>query len=605
MGFWQRDISLKRWLRLSLSGFAACLVFAMAWGVWPILLKYRESERHLQSIKAYHLLLTAANRMSAERGPSNVVLSIEPGSDAAATRRLAEFRTTTDLSLDAALGMDRSWADPSFFRAIARTIADTRAELAAARAEIDRIAAMPAAARSYDGVRQTVDGMIEVVDHYQAALDTCAHALAGLGPIVAGSTMVAQSVSDLREFGGRIASHIIPSVSRREKLTDGEIERFYRAEGRLLELNRLLDTQRLFSVDPKFQALARDIHEQFFGEGLDLLRGIVAEGKVGGTYSVEPSQVTALYVPHLKPLETMRNLYLSHMIEVFEERRATALNRLGITLLGSFLCLGAAFWFLESVRRKVLLPLLTAQDAIVSLASNHSIERMSLDSSISEMRTLFSAVSVLATKISERRQLVDDLRVQAETDGLTGLANRRGFESLAAHALRHARPERLGILYFDLDHFKIVNDQFGHQAGDTLLAEVANRLRFLCDERVRLARLGGDEFAAIARDFDRAELTLLAERIVQSLAQPFDLEGQQAHIGISIGIALWRNAALDFEALCRQADMALYEAKASGRNGYRLFQEDMEESFRDRAFEKRGTADDDRRPTGTVFEDAA
>lgn len=581
----RKPVSLKRWLRLSLSGFAASLVLAMAWGVWPLLLKYHEGERNLHAIKAYYLLLTAANRISAERGPSNVVMSIEPGSDAAATRRLTEFRAVTDLSLDTALGMDRQWAEPLVFQTIAQTISDTHDELVAARAEVDRIAAMPAASRSREGVGQAVDGMIEVVDDYQTALDTGAHALALLGPIVAGSTMVAQSVSDLREFGGRIASHIIPSVSRREKLTEDEIERFYRTEGRLLEINRLLDTQKLFSVDPEFQPLAQDIRQQFFGEGLALLRRIVAEGKAGTSYSIEPSQLTALYVPHLKPLEDMRNLYLSHMIGMFEERRATALNRLGWTLLGSLLCLGAAFWFLDSVRRKVLLPLMTAQEAVVSLAGNHSIERMTFNSSIIEMRTLFSAVSVLATKINERRRLMEDLRVQAETDRLTELANRRGFDTMTEHALRYGRAGRLGIMYFDLDHFKSVNDKLGHQAGDALLVEVANRLRSQCDARVCLARLGGDEFAALVQGLDESEQRGLAKRIVHRLAEAFEIDGHSVHIGVSIGIAIWRDAHLDFETLCRQADMALYEAKAEGRSGFRVFHPRMEAAFRERALE--------------------
>lgn len=582
----RKPVSLKRWLRLSLSGFAASLILAMAWGVWPLLLKFQEGERNLHAIKAYHLLLTTANRISAERGPSNVVMSIEPGSDAAATRRLTEFRAVTDLSLDTALGMDRQWAEPFIFQAIAQTISDAHDELVAARAEVDRIAAMPAGSRSREDVRQAVNGMIEVVDHYQTALDTGAQALALLGPIVAGSTMVAQSVSDLREFGGRIASHIIPSVSRGERLTEDEIERFYRAEGRLLEINRLLGTQRLFSADPEFQPLAQDIGQQFFGQGLGLLRRIVAEGKAGASYSIEPSQLTALYVPHLKPLEDMRNLYLSHMIGMFEERRATALSRLGLTLLGSLLCLGAAFWFLGSVRRKILLPLLTAQEAVVSLAGNRSIERMSLDSSISEMRTLFSAVSVLATKINERRRLMEDLRVQAETDRLTELANRRGFDSMTEDALRHGRAGHLGIMYFDLDHFKSVNDKLGHQAGDALLVEVANRLRSQCDARVCLARLGGDEFAALVQGLDEGEQRGLAKRIVGRLAEAFEIDGHRTHIGVSIGIAIWRDAHLDFETLCRQADMALYEAKAQGRNGFRVFHPRMEMAFRERAIEQ-------------------
>ena len=580
----RKHVSLKAWLRLSLSGFAACLIAASGWIVWPVLSDYRDSERNLRGIRAYHLLLTTANRISAERVPSNIgisemTLASDPG-------RLAEARETTDLSLEAVLGIDRTWGEPALFETISRIVLRTHAELSEVRAEVDRIIAMPTTSRTPKAVQDAVDRMIMVSEDYQQALDVAAEALGSLDPFLDGVTMIAQGVSDLREFGGRIATHIISSVIRRQPLTDVQIQRFQQADGRLLEVERLLKTQVLFQNDPEFRELTKTVHDEFFGKGLPFLRGLVFQGQAGKSYSVEPRQMRAIYLPTLKPLEDIRNRYLSLLIDTFEQRRHAALARLCLTLFGSLLLLGAAFWFLDSVRRKILLPLLTAQEAVVSLAANHSIERMSFDTSISEMRTLFSALSVLAAKINERRRLMEDLRVQAETDRLTELANRRGFDAMTEDALRHGTAGHLGILYFDLDHFKSVNDKLGHQAGDALLVEVANRLRSQCDARVSLARLGGDEFAALVQGLNESEQRGLAQRIVGRLAEPFEIDGHQTHVGVSIGIAIWRDAQLDFETLCRQADMALYEAKAQGRNGFRVFHPRMEAAFRERALQQ-------------------
>ena len=170
-------------------------------------------------------------------------------------------------------------------------------------------------------------------------------------------------------------------------------------------------------------------------------------------------------------------------------------------------------------------------------------------------------------------------------DKLTGLANRALFEDRLNKAVASARrgPNGIALLMIDLDRFKQVNDTLGHEAGDDLIRQVAKRMRPLLRETDTIARLGGDEFAVIQTDVRAsADVTIVAERIIRAIAAPFEVAQSQAFVGASIGIALAPTDALASVELARKADIALYEAKAGGRNQFKLFEDRMSEAVRRR-----------------------
>jgi diguanylate cyclase (GGDEF)-like protein/PAS domain S-box-containing protein len=188
--------------------------------------------------------------------------------------------------------------------------------------------------------------------------------------------------------------------------------------------------------------------------------------------------------------------------------------------------------------------------------------------------------------ITERKRAEAEIAHMARHDALTGLANRAAFNAKLAEASERVQRDGsdVTVLMIDLDKFKAVNDTLGHPAGDQLLVEVGQRLRSALRETDVLARLGGDEFAIIqeggSHQYDGA--IALAQRILQVIAQPFDLNGHPAHIGSSIGIALAPEHGVDPEQLLTAADLALYDAKASGRNDFRVFRAAMLEVARSR-----------------------
>ena len=139
------------------------------------------------------------------------------------------------------------------------------------------------------------------------------------------------------------------------------------------------------------------------------------------------------------------------------------------------------------------------------------------------------------------------------------------------------------MLYIDLDHFKDVNDTMGHPVGDALLKLVADRLRSVVREGDTVARFGGDEFAVMQAGIkDPTDTGLLADRLLDSLSQPYVVGGNEIRSGASIGIAIYEPDAIDAEALLARADVALYRAKAEGRGTYRFFTDAMDTEVRTR-----------------------
>lgn len=173
----------------------------------------------------------------------------------------------------------------------------------------------------------------------------------------------------------------------------------------------------------------------------------------------------------------------------------------------------------------------------------------------------------------------------ARHDPLTDLPNRTLFREQMEHALSSVRrDEQLAVLFFDLDHFKQVNDSFGHSVGDDLLKAVARRLRECVRGTDTIARLGGDEFAVVqvGTHSQPTEAALLASRLVDVISAPYDLDDQRVVIGASVGVSIAPVDSSDPDQLMKNADMALYRAKADGRGTYRFFEPEMDARARAR-----------------------
>jgi diguanylate cyclase (GGDEF)-like protein len=174
----------------------------------------------------------------------------------------------------------------------------------------------------------------------------------------------------------------------------------------------------------------------------------------------------------------------------------------------------------------------------------------------------------------------------AQFDPLTGLPNRAlltdRFAQMIVQARRHAG--QLGVLFVDLDEFKLVNDSLGHAAGDELLKEIAQRLQAAVRSGDTVARIAGDEFAIVLADLARPEdAALVAQKLVERLAAAVDIAGHEVFVTASVGIAVFPTDGADVEALLGAADAAMYRAKQAGRNSFQFFTSDINQRTRARA----------------------
>jgi diguanylate cyclase (GGDEF)-like protein/PAS domain S-box-containing protein len=188
--------------------------------------------------------------------------------------------------------------------------------------------------------------------------------------------------------------------------------------------------------------------------------------------------------------------------------------------------------------------------------------------------------------ISARKEAEQCIQYLANHDALTGLPNRARFTQLLAQECEAARRElrRFAVLFVDLDRFKIINDTLGHEAGDAMLRAAAARLRSCVRATDVVARLGGDEFVVLLKDVGEASIAgKVAANVLRVLAEPVTIQGHECSVSASIGICLHPDGRQEDNAVLRNADMAMYLAKQSGKNGYRVYVNELDVLAAERA----------------------
>jgi len=189
-------------------------------------------------------------------------------------------------------------------------------------------------------------------------------------------------------------------------------------------------------------------------------------------------------------------------------------------------------------------------------------------------------IAAISRDIRARLAIEEKVAYLAQFDALTALPNRNLFQDRLVQAMALAKRNDwpMAVLFIDLDRFKLVNDTLGHRAGDNLLKQAAERLRACIRGSDTVGRLGGDEFAAILAELAMpSDAGLVAQKIIDVLRQPFDLDGKETYVSASIGITLYPADSDSADALVMNADAAMYRAKEQGRNNYQYFTRDMNE----------------------------
>jgi diguanylate cyclase (GGDEF)-like protein len=231
-------------------------------------------------------------------------------------------------------------------------------------------------------------------------------------------------------------------------------------------------------------------------------------------------------------------------------------------------------WLREAGIRSIVEIVIAGPDAPYGVVEALDVRpgRFSTD----DVSFIHAIANLLAAAVG-RKRTESDIQRMAMEDALTGLPNRVHFRDRLMRDLAIAQTHRLmAVMLLDLDHFKDVNDTLGHPIGDLLLIAVASRLKTCVREDEPPARLGGDEFALILSNLRHPEDAAgIARKVINSLAEPFIIDGHEVRLGASIGVALCPLDGYDPDDLLRNADLALYRAKEQGRNTFEFFAEDM------------------------------
>jgi diguanylate cyclase (GGDEF)-like protein len=560
-----------------LLSLVTALLLRAGWADWRTL---GAAEQGLAAMQHTLLAMQVAEKASAERGPTIPVLNDREPPDPARRTRLSEFRLKTDAAFDAALIALARSAEPAAVSARAQ-LAQARAELARAREEVDRVAALPHAHRSAPGQRLTrapIDQMFAVIDTVLGGVTTLSAAAEAAYPELAMPLMGARHAAELREYAGRLGSQFTTPLATRTPLGADEQREVLLLEGRLQQLRRLITLQaRVGRAEGDIPAAIARMEAEYFGAGLPFAKEVASAGLTSGEGGMDSADFVARYVPPMASIVALRDALFTAAQAGAVEQAAQARRSLVVNAALGLALLGVELGVFLLLRRWVLKPLLGATQSMRAIMQGRPLPDGAAPTAqrADEIGDMQRAVSALHEGLQrrraleeERKQLIARLRVASDTDFLTGLPNRRAFTEralgLLAQARRHDWP--VALIVFDLDHFKQINDGHGHQMGDVVLQAAADIARAQVRGGELLARHGGEEFAVLAPDCRADEARLLAERLRAALAAAPVAE-LGLHISASFGLACASAREVGtLDDLFRDADRALYAAKAAGRN---------------------------------------
>lgn len=533
---------------------------------------YRQCTRDLQAMVGYGLVLQAGNALSAERGPSNRLLSrerLDPADPAYAWLR--EARARTDQAFDRFERVRHDDATPT--QAMVDDVHRARVMLMQGRQRIDALIGKALADRSAEDLQRVIDQMVEARAGLDAPIEYFSRQAASEASSQAGAIVMARIISDLREYGGRLGSMLVVPLLTQEPISPARQSTIDDLRGRIDQLHRLMTRDVGASHDITL-AWAR-VEQGYFGQAMPLMDGLIARS--GHGYGLTASSFTDQVIPELHSIEVLGDLFVQEAIGHVIQTRRHARDQmilLGVILLG-FLCLLVVA--LRAADRLIVQPLFHASQEIIDLAQGKPIPPRHGHGRSAEIISLYAAIDVLRAHhrqservATERDELSKELRRLAYTDALTGLSNRRALDDMAGDPLGGSTPlkEQCGLILIDVDYFKSINDNYGHVVGDAVLKEVASCIRDVVAESHQVFRYGGEEFAVLSTGRSVEELCAVAEDIRYALARgtisvPPDIELQ---VTASFGVAVRSESIITWGDLLREADFALYRAKAMGRN---------------------------------------
>lgn len=558
------------------AGAAVLLICAGMLGYFGLHAAFKTSstaDRSLEQLKGFDIAFSALSAVTAERLPTEAVLAAESGFDDDEIARMMQARRTTDEALARLAG---NWSraasrpTPSFDFLAAR--------LRSERQRVDLMKATPLGERRIGEQGSIIRGLISVSETAEPFVDVAAKAVIAADADLGGQVTMARLLGAMHEAAVRLSSEVMPTIAAKAIIPIDLQMAALRTQQRILALWDVGASQ--LEAAPSQERLTKAlaaIRGDYFGKGFSFLRRIVERQSIRVNPSLNAQRISAVYEQTTMPIAQLRDLYVENMVAQARERQKQALFNMVLTLILTVTMLAAVPWLSWIGYREVLRPLLVFRSQIVAICERRAREETPYLGTVPQVQGLYRALQTLWEREREReaidreRQMLSErLRVLSETDQLTGLLNRRGLDIALAELHRNATAS-LAFLLFDIDHFKAINDGFGHGTGDRVLQALARVLSRTAAPGVVAARYGGEEFAVAVSDWDLVDVMALGEEIRRSIevcAIPNEA-GAPLKVTASCGLAVGPSPGTGWDTLIVQADAALYAAKAAGRNRVR------------------------------------
>ena len=546
----------------------------------------RAAQRGLEAMELTYLAMKAAEKCSAERGPTVAILG--DGEIPAPSRldRLKSARLASDEALTAvsnALSLSTSVQHQ-----LATTqIRDAANQLTKARGTVDSVLSMPLAERAAnDGAmtRKPIREMFAVIDTLLEAVTVLSSDAEKAYPELSLSLAGARLAAELRENAGRLGSQFTAALASQGPLGAQELRDIPVLRGRIDQLQRLIEVQARANPSAASVAQAVDtVNKRYMGVGLKLITGLTnagltKAGQTGGAYGMDSTQFVARYVPEMTTIVALRDSMFGVARTAASQSYTKAKNNLVVNAAIGLAVILLEVLVLWLIQKRLLQPLLANTRAVVAIANGQlDTEALTTDRSdeIGQLQNAVAALKVTSQQKqdlqTEREHLIEQLRITSSTDHLTGLFNRTEFSDRVEQqwALAKRQGWRVTMVVFDIDHFKLVNDRFGHTAGDAVLKQVAQAAKRNFRSADTLVRYGGEEFIALMLNCNAAEAAVLAERVRADIAATaFSIPEHAAiHVTASFGVfSALATGELTYTQAFEHADRAMYQAKSDGRN---------------------------------------
>ena len=528
--------------------------------------QYRVLHQAVLDIQTLRVFAETSNKISRERAPANKAMSSNVQDIVKNQAELKKFRAEVDQQIDMTI---LTLKETGFLALAGQLDRQLKKDLNNARKEVDEYVALPQQARTSEKMDHAILAMFGAWNSCRVSLQQLVMDSKKRNSEVTDYASIVLILADLRDQAGRVASNIMAPLSFTLTFPENNKIRSLQTQEQVRYLWGLLDTIQPEALKTqKYLDLHQNVKDLYIDQGLPIVTQLLQESDLHQNYSMTANQLTDAMVGKFKTVVDLQTYLLEMQSLDAQQKMRSARQQFLITLFICLLSLTVALFTMLYTRKKLFEPLIQAQRMIVELSQSHQREYVGgVDLSHKEAQTLNDAIHILKEMLAQRDVFEFQLKNMANTDSLTGVSNRVALDGfLKSYENEPQLFQQLSLIVVDIDHFKRVNDQYGHILGDHVIAQIASCLQANVARSELIVRFGGDEFLIVLKNLKQDWLIQIAENILSDISQlRFDLPStdEKLKVSVSIGIA---SGAQDWETLFSRADESLFKAKAQGRN---------------------------------------